>query len=91
MSPKTNLGLIENETKRLEEIIDLAMQDTVPFAAICVQFDLTTDEVVAIMRKNLSAHSYRRWKERRQLASFRKHSTQKPTKHRTVYIGPGKK
>ena len=67
---------------RIEEIIDLAMQDTVPFKAISDQFGLTTDEVVAIMRKHLSHNAYRRWKERRGIAAFRKQSSEKPQKHR---------
>jgi uncharacterized protein (TIGR03643 family) len=79
------------EQLRIEEIIDLAMQDTVSFQAISEQFGITVDEVVAVMRKNLNRSSYRRWKERRSLASFRKHSSEKPTKHRTRTIASGKK
>ncbi len=66
----------------ISEIIDLAMQDTVPFKAISDQFGITADNIVAIMRKNLSKNSYRRWKERRKLPAFRKHSALKPVKHR---------
>lgn len=67
---------------RTDEIVDLAMQDTVPLRAIADQFGLTVDEVVAVMRKNLAPNSYKRWKERRNFPAFRKQSREKPTKHR---------
>ncbi|MEN9824609.1 MAG: hypothetical protein RI953_354 [Pseudomonadota bacterium] len=72
----------ENIDPRTEEIVDLAMQDTVPLKAISDQFGLTGDEIVALMRKQLSPNSYRRWKERRGLPAFRKQSREKPKKHR---------
>jgi uncharacterized protein (TIGR03643 family) len=74
--------MAEKEWLNIEEIVDLAMQDTVPFKAISDQFGMTADEVVAIMRKHLSSHSYKRWKERRGLPAFRKQSSEKPQKHR---------
>ena len=73
---------MDTKSQNLEEIIDLAMQDTVAFSAISEQFGITPDEIVAIMRKNLSQNSYRRWKERRGLAAFRKNSPHKAVKHR---------
>ena len=74
--------LMNPERNDIEEIIDLAMQDTVPCAAISQQFGISPDEIVSIMRKHLTESSYRRWKQRRQLSAFRKHSTLKPKKHR---------
>lgn len=66
----------------IEELTDLSMQDTVPLKSIALQFGLTVDQVVAQMRKRLKRNSYIRWKERRNLKSFRKQSRQKATKHR---------
>ena len=74
--------MIDKGELDIEEIVDLAMQDTVPFAAISDQFGLTADDVVAIMRKHLSYNSYKRWKERRGLPAFRKQSSMKAQKHR---------
>lgn len=74
--------MVQKIDPRIEEIVDLAMQDTVPLRAIADQFGLTVDEVVGVMRKQLAANSYKRWKERRNLPAFRKQSREKPTKHR---------
>ena len=72
-------------SEELEAIVDLAMQDSVPFSAICAQYSMTTDEVVALMRKSLKKSSYRRWKERRQLGAFRK---QKPREQQKGHETP---
>jgi uncharacterized protein (TIGR03643 family) len=75
---------------QIEEIVDLAMQDSVPFQAISDQFGLTVDEIVALMRATLRPRSYLRWKERRSLAAFRKHSSTKPDVFRTITTAAGR-
>jgi uncharacterized protein (TIGR03643 family) len=51
----------EEETDR---IIAMAWEDRTPFEAIQLQFGLTEDQVVELMRKNLKNSSWRRWRER---------------------------
>lgn len=53
--------LNEEETDR---IIAMAWEDRTPFNAIAIQFGLSEDEVVEVMRKNLKASSWRRWRKR---------------------------
>jgi uncharacterized protein (TIGR03643 family) len=77
--------------QQIEEIIDLAMQDSVPFEKISAQFQLTADEIVSIMRTHLKLKSYVRWKERRGLASFRKHSAVEPDIFRVITTPIGRR
>jgi uncharacterized protein (TIGR03643 family) len=51
----------EEETDR---IIAMAWEDRTPFEAIKIQFGLSEDQVVELMRKNLKNSSWRRWRER---------------------------
>lgn len=45
-------------------IIEMAWEDRTPFEAIEIQFGLTESEVVALMRRELKASSFRRWRRR---------------------------
>jgi uncharacterized protein (TIGR03643 family) len=51
----------EEETDR---IIAMAWEDRTPFEAIKIQFGLSEDQVVELMRKNLKNSSWKRWRER---------------------------
>ena len=42
----------------------MAWEDRTPFDAIKSQFNLTHDEVVEVMRKNLKRSSFKTWRER---------------------------
>ncbi len=53
--------LTEEERDR---IIGMAWEDRTPFEAIKVQFGLTEDEVVELMRKNMKRSSWKLWRER---------------------------
>lgn len=53
--------LTEEERDR---IIGMAWEDGTPFEAIKVQFGLTEDEVVELMRKNMKRSSWKLWRER---------------------------
>lgn len=59
------MGLIiminEEDTDR---IIAMAWEDRTPFEAIKIQFGLSEDQVVELMRKNLKNSSWKRWRER---------------------------
>ena len=45
-------------------IIAMAWQDDTPFEAIALQFGLTEPEVIALMRAQLKARSFRVWRMR---------------------------
>ena len=45
-------------------IIAMAWQDDTPFEAIALQFGLTEPEVIALMRAQLKARSFRVWRVR---------------------------
>lgn len=58
-----------------DRIIEMAWEDRTPFAAIEFQFGLTEPQVIALMRDELKASSFRLWRSR---VSGRK------TKHRAL-------
>ena len=47
-----------------DRIIQMAWEDRTPFEAIYGQFGLTEAEVIALMRRELKANSFRRWRRR---------------------------
>jgi uncharacterized protein (TIGR03643 family) len=51
-------------TEDIDRIIQMAWEDRTPFEAIRVQFGLPEDEVVELMRLNLTKQSWKRWRER---------------------------
>ena len=48
----------------ISRIIEMAWEDRTPFDAIEAQSNLTHDEVVNLMRKNLKKKSFNLWRER---------------------------
>lgn len=50
--------------EEIDRIIAMAWEDRTPFEAIKLQFGLSEDQVVEVMRKNLKDSSWRRWRER---------------------------
>lgn len=50
--------------EEIDRIIAMAWEDRTPFKAIQLQFGLSEDQVVEVMRKNLKDSSWRRWRER---------------------------
>ena len=48
----------------ISRIIEMAWEDRTPFDAIEAQFNLSHDDVVALMRKNLKKKSFNLWRER---------------------------
>ena len=53
--------LSERDTNR---IIEMAWEDRTPFDAIEAQFGLAESEVIVLMRQQLQAASWRRWRAR---------------------------
>jgi len=58
---KTATDLTEGEISR---IIEMAWEDRTPFEAIEAQFQVPEDNVIKIMRGNITARSFKRWRER---------------------------
>ena len=56
------------------EIIELALSDHVPFAAITQQYGIGADDVKALMRRHLKPGSYRAWRRRVRQFSDRRES-----------------
>lgn len=50
--------------EQLSRIIEMAWEDRTPFEAIHQNFGLTEPEVIRIMRRELKAASFRRWRQR---------------------------
>ena len=47
-----------------DRIIEMAWEDRTPFEAIFQQFGLTEKDVIDLMRRELKASSWRRWRAR---------------------------
>ncbi|WP_027002654.1 TIGR03643 family protein [Hugenholtzia roseola] len=48
----------------IDRIIEMAWEDRTPFDAIEAQFGLPEKEVIALMRREISPQSWRRWRKR---------------------------
>lgn len=48
----------------IDRIIEMAWEDRTPFEAIQTQFGLTEPAVIQLMRQQLKASSWRRWRAR---------------------------
>ena len=50
--------------QEIDRVIEMAWEDRTPFEAIEHQFGLTEKEVIALMRKEMKASSFRMWRAR---------------------------
>ena len=57
-----NLPDLDSET--IDRIIEMAWEDRTPFEAIEQQFSLQEKQVIALMRREMKASSFRMWRER---------------------------
>ncbi len=48
----------------IDRIIEMAWEDRTPFEAIEIQFKLSEQEVIKLMRRQLKPSSWRLWRER---------------------------
>lgn len=48
----------------IDRIIEMAWEDRTPFEAIEFQFGLKQQDVIALMRKEMKASSFKMWRER---------------------------
>lgn len=51
-------------TTDIDRIIEMAWEDRTPFEAIEMQFGLPEKDVIALMRKEMKASSFRMWRKR---------------------------
>ncbi|KAB8331134.1 TIGR03643 family protein [Scytonema tolypothrichoides VB-61278] len=56
------LPLLDSEI--INRIIEMAWEDRTPFEAIEKQFGLQEKQVIALMRREMKASSFRMWRER---------------------------
>ena len=50
--------------RELDRIIEMAWEDRTPFEAIEFQFNISQDEVIKIMQRELKPSSFRMWRAR---------------------------
>ena len=48
----------------ISRVIEMAWEDRTPFEAIATQFGLAEQEVLKVMRANISAGAFKRWRAR---------------------------
>ncbi|WP_299457359.1 TIGR03643 family protein [uncultured Microscilla sp.] len=59
---KQKLKNLDNES--IDRIIEMAWEDRTPFEAIGQQFELTEQEVIRLMRKEMKPRSWKMWRKR---------------------------
>lgn len=59
--------------REIDRVIEMAWEDRTPFEAIYKQFDLPEKEVIKLMRINLHANSFKRWRKRVNSRKSQKH------------------
>jgi uncharacterized protein (TIGR03643 family) len=52
------------DAETIDRVIEMAWEDRTTFEAIAVQFDLSEPEVIALMRREMQASSFRMWRKR---------------------------
>jgi len=52
------------DAETINRVIEMAWEDRTPFEAIEFQFGLSEPQVIAIMRKEMKASSFRMWRKR---------------------------
>jgi uncharacterized protein (TIGR03643 family) len=58
------MELPELERDEIDRMIEMAWEDRTPFDAIEAQFGLSEKQVIALMRREMQASSFRMWRER---------------------------
>ncbi|AKG22505.1 TIGR03643 family protein [Calothrix sp. 336/3] len=48
----------------IDRIVEMAWEDRTPFEAIEIQYGLFEKEVIALMRREMKASSFKMWRER---------------------------
>jgi uncharacterized protein (TIGR03643 family) len=58
------MDLPQLDGESLDRIIEMAWEDRTPFEAIELQYGLLEKQVIAVMRRELKAGSFRVWRKR---------------------------
>ena len=58
------MKLLDLDVRAIDRIVEMAWEDRTPFAAIETQFGLKEKEVIALMRKEMKASSFKMWRKR---------------------------
>jgi uncharacterized protein (TIGR03643 family) len=58
------MKLPELDSETIDRVLEMAWEDRTPFEAIELQFGLTEPQVIALMRREMKASSFRLWRER---------------------------
>ncbi|MGB3405818.1 MAG: TIGR03643 family protein [Microcoleaceae cyanobacterium] len=62
MAKDMKLESLDQQT--IDRVIEMAWEDRTPFEAIEIQFGLKEKEVIALMRRDMKASSFRMWRKR---------------------------
>ncbi|NNF22990.1 MAG: TIGR03643 family protein [Saprospiraceae bacterium] len=54
----------DKNRQKIDRVIEMAWEDRTPFEAIQFQFQLSEQDVIEIMRKELKPSSFRLWRKR---------------------------
>ena len=54
----------EKKKETLDRVIEMAWKDRTPFESIKYQFQLSEQDVIEIMRKELKSNSFKLWRQR---------------------------
>ncbi|WP_416671626.1 TIGR03643 family protein [Egbenema bharatensis] len=52
------------DSATVDRIIEMAWEDRTPFAAIEIQYGLKEKQVIALMRREMKASSFKMWRKR---------------------------
>jgi uncharacterized protein (TIGR03643 family) len=52
------------KAEEIDRVVEMAWEDRTPFEAIEFQFGLAESDVIALMRRELKANSFKRWRKR---------------------------
>ena len=58
------MKLPELDSRTIDRVVEMAWEDRTPFAAIETQFGLQEKQVIALMRREMKASSFRMWRKR---------------------------
>jgi uncharacterized protein (TIGR03643 family) len=58
------MKLPDLDIQTIDRIVEMAWEDRTPFAAIEAQFGLQEKDVIALMRREMKASSFKMWRKR---------------------------
>lgn len=78
MKNKIEEFIQSNDSETLDRFRRMCWEDRTPFDAIKIQFDLSPNEAVKVMRKILSDKDFIRWRKRANNLGHLKHAKTRP-------------